>query len=588
MNIKKIIQRAEKKLMQNNLIEARELLIKALKVNNSNIDLLNKLAFISFKLNAINDAKTYLEKLVLIAHNPEAEKNLLMIYFQSREWEKAKKLIEKTQIKDPKNYLLKKNYAYVLGKLEHFDNANMLYKELIEENAGDVNLYINFGYLLNLQEKYKEAIKNYQQGLNLEKDNYHLHYNIGVTYKNIRKFEESIVHFKKALSINSMDYQIWLTMAGSMLEMLNVDGAVDALDRAAEINSSNPELFYQRAILKQTQGRYDESLELLKQALLLDKNHIMANKQLGLMYLKMGKYSEGANHNRYRVTDNSRIIIDYDVNNIEKNKDILVAWEEGVGDTLVYIRLLRGLSEIASSISVVVQDKLYQYIKNNYPEYAILKDSDIKNIRNDEKYINHTKLNFASILRFIEYPEKLSFSEKKHVSNPDEIDLYRNVKFKRKNEKKIVGLSWKSVNKEIIHEHKSYNLSMLTKVFENKENYLVNLQYGEIDNELKTVEQKFNREIYIDTDLDYYGDFVGLANIIASCDVVVTCSNVTAHLAGALHIETYLLLPKESGVIWYWYPDEEKSRWYPTVKIIRQQQQGEWSKVYERINKILG
>jgi len=45
MNIKKIIQRAEKKLMQNNLIEARELLIKALKVNNSNIDLLNKLFF---------------------------------------------------------------------------------------------------------------------------------------------------------------------------------------------------------------------------------------------------------------------------------------------------------------------------------------------------------------------------------------------------------------------------------------------------------------------------------------------------------------------------------------------------------------
>ena len=588
MNIKKIIQRAEQKMMQNNLIEARELLIKALKVNNSNIDLLNKLAFISFKLNAINDAKTYLEKLVLIAHNPEAEKNLLMIYLQSREWENAKKLIEKTQIKDPKNYLLKKNYAYVLGKLEHFDNANMLYKELIEENAGDVNLYINFGYLLNLQEKYKEAIKNYQQGLNLEKDNYHLHYNIGVTYKNIRKFEESIVHFKKALSINSMDYQIWLTMAGSMLEMLNVDGAVDALDRAAEINSSNPELFYQRAILKQIQGRYDESIEVLKQALHLDKNHIMANKQLGLMYLKMGKYSEGANHYRYRVTDNSRVIIDFDVNNIEKNKDILVAWEEGVGDTLVYIRLLRGLSEIAGSISVVVQDKLYQYIKNNYPEYAILKDSDIKNIRNDEKYINHTKLNFASILRFIEDPEKLSYSEKQHVSNPDEIDLYRNVKFKRKKEKRIVGLSWKSVNKEILHEHKSYNLSMLTGVFENKENYLVNLQYGEIDNELKTVEQKFNREIYIDTDLDYYGDFVGLANIIASCDVVVTCSNVTAHLAGALHIETYLLLPKESGVIWYWYPDEENSRWYPTVKIIRQQQQGEWSKVYERINKILG
>jgi tetratricopeptide (TPR) repeat protein len=588
MNIKKIIQRAEQKLMQNNLIEARELLIKALNINNSNVDVLNKLAFISFKLNAINDAKSFLEKLVLIAHNPEAEKNLLMIYLKSKEWENAKKLIEKIQIKDPKNYLLNKNYAYVMGKLEYFDSANILYKELISKNAGDTDLYINYGYLLNLQKKYNEAIKIYQQGLNHEKDNYHLHYNIGVSYKNIRKFEESIVNFKKALSINNRDYQIWLTMAGSMLEILNVDEAVDALDHAAEINSNNPELFFQRAILKQTQGHYDESIELLKKALYLDKNHIMANQQLGLMYLKMGKYIEGANHKRYRILDNSRCVLDFNVNEIEKNKDVLVVWEEGVGDTLVYIRALSGLSEIAKSITVVVQDKLYQYIKNNYPEYTILKDSDIKNIRNDEKYNSYIKINFASLLRFVEAPEKLSYIEKKHVSNRDKIDLYRNEKFKIKKEKRIVGLSWKSITDEILHEHKSYTLSMLTGVFENRENYLVNLQYGEINKELKSVKQKFNREIYIDTDLNYYDDFVGLSNLIASCDVVITCSNVTAHLAGALHIETYLLLSKESGVIWYWYPDDTKSRWYPTVNIIRQEEQGNWSKVYEKINEILG
>jgi len=64
---------------------------------------------------------------------------------------------------------------------------------------------------------------------------------------------------------------------------------------------------------------------------------------------------------------------------------------------------------------------------------------------------------------------------------------------------------------------------------------------------------------------------VGLADVIEACDVVLTTSNSTAHLAGALAKDTIIVLPFGRGRIWYWINEKAgRSLWYPSVQIAAQ------------------
>ena len=75
----------------------------------------------------------------------------------------------------------------------------------------------------------------------------------------------------------------------------------------------------------------------------------------------------------------------------------------------------------------------------------------------------------------------------------------------------------------------------------------------------------------------------GLAALIAACDVVVTVSNTTAHLAGALGVPTLLMLPYSRGSLWYWHEGRDDSPWYPSIRIVRQRSPGDWDDVVRRV-----
>jgi ADP-heptose:LPS heptosyltransferase len=76
--------------------------------------------------------------------------------------------------------------------------------------------------------------------------------------------------------------------------------------------------------------------------------------------------------------------------------------------------------------------------------------------------------------------------------------------------------------------------------------------------------------------------------VIEACDHVVTVSNTTAHLAGALNKKTFMLLAKNDGSIWYWQNQKNnKSLWYPSIEIFQQTAENEWTgPVLEIENKI--
>jgi hypothetical protein len=65
------------------------------------------------------------------------------------------------------------------------------------------------------------------------------------------------------------------------------------------------------------------------------------------------------------------------------------------------------------------------------------------------------------------------------------------------------------------------------------------------------------------------------ARVMSALDLVISVDTMTAHLAGALGRNTWTLLPFDAD--WRWMKDREDCPWYPTMRLFRQQRQGDWS-----------
>ena len=75
--------------------------------------------------------------------------------------------------------------------------------------------------------------------------------------------------------------------------------------------------------------------------------------------------------------------------------------------------------------------------------------------------------------------------------------------------------------------------------------------------------------------------------VVCVCDFVITASNVTAHIAGALNKKTYLIAPYTDGRIWYWGIDERKSLWYPSIQILRSDKVQDWETPIKNLMDLL-
>jgi ADP-heptose:LPS heptosyltransferase len=76
-------------------------------------------------------------------------------------------------------------------------------------------------------------------------------------------------------------------------------------------------------------------------------------------------------------------------------------------------------------------------------------------------------------------------------------------------------------------------------------------------------------------------DFDDTAAVLAGCDLLITVDTSVAHLAGAMGRPVWLLLPFSSD--WRWTVQSDSSPWYPSARLYRQPQPGDWESVVARV-----
>ena len=321
------------------------------------------------------------------------------------------------------------------------------------------------------------------------------------------------------------------------------------------------------------------ALNTAKKVLNFETHHPDINHTIGLITLKIGNFKEGWKYYEYRwkVSPGNKAIWPFSDKPLwkgERGSKVVLWREQGIGDQIILLSLVSEVREMCGSLSVYLDPRLHSLCKRTMPDINfILDENALKKetcdyhlpmgsvpglIRNDIRDFDRTVTGYLKA-----DPQRVESIRK-------ELQLYG---------KTVIGISWRSINSKFTK--KNIQLRDMGRIFSGLDVVLVNLQYGDVDDEIREFKEETGIDVVQCASVDNREDLDGLAALIEVCDIVISITNVTVHMAGALAKETWVLLPYVPN--FWWLLERNDSLWYPSSTLYRQPALDDWDSVYESI-----
>jgi len=256
---------------------------------------------------------------------------------------------------------------------------------------------------------------------------------------------------------------------------------------------------------------------------------------------------------------------------------LLVWGEQGLGDHILYASMIDDLRERSKSIVLEIEPRLVGLFKRSFPDIEVhpIGESPLK--AGVEAQIPIASLGGYLRLDWSSFPKREGGYLK---ADPARVaDLRSKLLDGRK---KIVGVSWRSVRPRY-GAGKSAKLADFLQIFRLPGIRFMDLQYGDTGEDRAALERETGIVVTRLEDIDNTNDIDGLAALMSACDAVVSVSNTNAHLAGALGRPTWVFAPFGFSQMWYWFPEVNKSPWYPRVQVRHQAENQSWEAVISPI-----
>ena len=264
------------------------------------------------------------------------------------------------------------------------------------------------------------------------------------------------------------------------------------------------------------------------------------------------------------------------------DRPVLLMSEQGLGDTLQFVRYALALQNQGLDVTVLSQPPLVDLIRNSVGLRKVEDSLDLKE-QQRRNPVWLPLMNLAPLMGCIE--DQIPFPGGYVRASADSIAEWRH-RLQRKPQQRLVALHWQG-NPE--HEHSLYSRGRSLQFHEwlglqgNDQLEFVSIQKGLGSEQLKT-DQGLNF-VSGQQAVSKSMDFQETAAVIANCDLVISSDSSVAHLAGAMGVPTWLALrwiPE-----WRWGLEGTSTAWYTSVRLFRQRYDGDWAGVVQAMRQEL-
>jgi tetratricopeptide (TPR) repeat protein len=310
-----------------------------------------------------------------------------------------------------------------------------------------------------------------------------------------------------------------------------------------------------------------------------------AKYQEGMIELLQENYVRGWRLHEFRLSSSSYKYADMirgkrlNLESIRKQDSLLVYQEQGIGDTIQFLRYIPLLSKYCDNISIVLIPNQYHEWSDRTKEPSSLKSlvqfnygKYLKNIF-IRGYDTYSQYDYSASLMSLPY----IFSEAGVDNIPNVVCLQTPVKHKLPSIK--IGLVWRGSEHHFNDVNRSMPVEYINKLV--KDNSNINFVTLQLDH-LEGLESADNLYMPEKTEIDSIEKTMGILN---NCIRVISVDSMIAHLSASMLKYTYIIHAYSPD--WRWGLTRSDSIWYPTVKNIRQVSSGDWNSVIESIQQEL-
>ena len=372
-------------------------------------------------------------------------------------------------------------------------------------------------------------------------------FDLALAFKNNKQHKEALKYYEKALHINPESYDGWSNVANIYSIEARTSDAVSAMKVCYALRPKDDDTCYFLGIDYMRTKNYAKGLPLFEK--------------------RFSKKIAFASHNK-TMPEVIRKDNEWKGESI-KDKTILIYYEAGFGDVLMFARYLPLVAQRCKKLIFMCPKELTPLFNEN------------KHLGIDEiidTFIPNRKLDIDVHASLLSLPYVLKLKDNDIFTTPEgyivpDMELTKIYHDKLFNTDKIkIGIKWRGnttfdKNRVIPVEY----FKQLIKV-PNTQFYSLQTFEGSED------ASKLDGIVDLGKNLV---NFSQTAAVLRNLDLVICNDTSLVHLAGAMHIPCWVMLPYE--VNWRWHTDLTECDWYESVKLFRQKRIDDWQSVIDQI-----
>ena len=536
-----------------------------------------------------------------------------VIAYQSKDPQRSVDLIGRALENNSRDAAAYYNHGVALQALGQHTAAAVSYERAIALKAGYADAHNNLGIALQELGRFDAALQSFERALALQPDHVRGHNNLGNARRALNHPQAAVECYERALALAPAYAEAHDNRGVALADLDSCEAALAGHERALALDPGRAGAYYNRGnalrdlrryeCALQSYGRalilapgeilvhinrgnalrelkrYEAALAAYQQALALDTQNASAHLNSALCLLQLGNYARGWEEYEWRWREAQT---DTDRRDYPQplwlgapplaGKSILLHSEQGLGDTLQFCRYLPLLARAGAHVLLEVQPPLA-------PLFAGFEGAALVLPRGTPlpAFDYHCPL-LSLPLAFRTELDDIPLGIPYIRSDAARVSAWSGTLGAKVRPR--IGVAWSGSAKHTNDRNRSIALAQLLPMFS------ANVEWISLQQEVRVADAQV---LAAHPEIHHYGEqftnFADTAALLELMDLVVTVDTVVAHLAGAMGKPVWILLPYNSD--WRWLLDREDSVWYPSARLFRQPEIGDWASVMLRVSEEL-
>jgi tetratricopeptide (TPR) repeat protein len=538
-NIAQTLQEALSLHQQGRLRDAEKLYARALKAAPDNFDALHLLGLIRAQSGQMGEAHRLMAAALKI--NPNAPDALV-------------------------------NFANVLHALKRDGEALTHLDKALALRPGDQEALLYRGNALNALGRPEDAIACYDAVLARNPAHGGALLNRGTARARLGRHADALADFDAVLTRGPHHVEALYNRGTALLELERPDAALAAFDAAVAASPRHTGAWTNRGRALQALNQHTDAVASFEKAIAIDKNFADAHSNMALSLLTLGQLSRGFAEYEWRwkrtgMSDARRNyrgrpwLGEFPIG----QRTILLAAEQGLGDSIQFVRYAPLLARSGAKVVLEVQPELKSLlagvdgVTSCHARGETLPTYDV--------YCPLGSLPLAFKTEPATIPADIPYLR------ADETHLAKWRPIIEALPGKRIALAWAGHAKHPNDRNRSIALAQLEPLFA-----LDGISFVSVQRDLRgDVEAILARHKSITHIGDKLNDMADTAAVLALADLTIAVDTSVIHLAGAMGREAWVMLPFSPD--WRWTLTGDHSPWYPRMRLFRQAKPGDWSAV---------